>query len=111
MAKIKKFYIDDIAAKTQAMLQRAAKKHASINAFCIFVEGNHFYAITPNYENEMHKQRETRRLMNILIEKPELCKAFAEFVVPPARFFEREAKKAAKKAAEQQKITPLHPSK
>ena len=47
MAKIKKIYIDDIAALTQAMLERASKKHKSITAYCIFVEGDHFHVLKP----------------------------------------------------------------
>ena len=97
MAKIKKIYIDDIAALTQAMLERASKKHKSITAYCIFVEGDHFHVLTPEYENDKEKQKATRKLMDILITYPDICNQFASFVVPPAKFFEREAKKAAKK--------------
>ena len=33
--------------------------------------------------------------MNILIERPDICDRFAEFVMAPARFHERQAKKQA----------------
>ena len=97
MAKLQKIYIDGIANLTQAMLERAAKKHKSVNAYCIFVEGDHFHALIPEYENEKEKEKETRKLMNILVQRPDICDAFAKFVVPPARFHERQAKKAQKK--------------
>lgn len=97
MAKLKKIYIDDIAKLTQAMLERASKKHKSVNAYCIFVEGDHFHALVPEYENEKEKEKEIRKLMEILIQHSDICDAFAQFVVPPARFHEREAKKSATK--------------
>ena len=98
MAKdLKTIYIDEIARQTKTMLVRASKKHKSINAYCIFVEGDHFHALVPSYENEKERQKETRRLMDVLIQNERLCNAFAEFVCPPARFFEREAKKKNKK--------------
>ena len=97
MAEIKKFYIDDIAQLTQAMLERASKKHKSVNAYCIFVEGDHYHALIPEYESEKEKMKCTRQLMDILVQRPDICSAFAQFVVPPARFHEREAKKAAKR--------------
>ena len=97
MAKLQKIYIDDIANLTQAMLERASKKHKSINAYCIFVEGDHYHVIIPKYENEKVKEKETRKMMNVLIERPDICEAFAQFVVPPARFHERKAKKEAKR--------------
>ena len=94
MAKeLKKIYIDDISKQTQEMLERASKKHKSINAYCIFVEGDHYHALTPAYESEKERVRETRKLMNILIERPDICDKFAEFVMAPARYHEREAKK------------------
>lgn len=93
MAELKKIYIHDIAQQTQAMLERASKKHKSVNAYCIFVEGDHFHIILPEYENEAEEQKETRRIMTALIQNPEACKAFAKIVVPPARYFEREEKK------------------
>ena len=96
MAKIKKIYIDDIAKLTQAMLERASKKHKSINAYCIFVEGEYYHALIPEYENEKEKMKRTRQLMNILIQRPDICNAFAEFVVPPARYLKRNAEKATK---------------
>jgi len=98
MAEIKKFYIDDIAQLTQTMLERASKKHKSINAYCIFVEGDHFHVLIPEYESEKEKMKCTRQLMDILVQRPDICSAFAQFVVPPARFHERQAKKAAKRA-------------
>ncbi len=93
MAKLKKIYIDDIADLTQTMLERASKKHTSVNAYCIFVEGDHYHALIPEYESEKEKEKEIRRLMDILVQNPDICDAFAKFVVPPARFHEREAKK------------------
>ena len=97
MAKLQKIYIDDIANLTQAMLERASKKHKSINAYCIFVEGDHYHVLIPEYENEKVKEKETRKMMNVLIERPDICSAFAQFVVPPARVHERKAKKEAKR--------------
>lgn len=97
MAKeLKKIYIDNISKQTQEMLERASKKHKSITAYCIFVEGDHYHALTPEYESEKERMRETRKLMNVLIERPDICDKFAEFVMAPARFHEREAKKRAK---------------
>jgi hypothetical protein len=93
MAKLQKIYIDDIAEMTQTMLERASKKHKSINAYCIFVEGNHYHALIPEYENEKEKEKQIRKLMDILVQNPAICDAFAKFVVPPARFHERQAKK------------------
>jgi hypothetical protein len=93
MAKIQKIYIDDIAKLTQAMLERASKKHKSINAYCIFVEGDHYHVLIPKYESEKEKMKMNRQLMNILIQQPDICNAFAQFVVPPARYLEREEKK------------------
>lgn len=98
MAKIKKIYIDDIAKMTQAMLERASKKHKSINAYCIFVEGDYYHVLTPHYESKEAETRMTRKMMDVLISNKEICDAFAKFVMPPARYFEREAKKAAKEA-------------
>ena len=96
MAKeLKKIYIDDIAKQTQAMLERASKKHKSINAYCIFVEGDHYHALTPEYESEKERMKATRKLMNVLIERPDICDKFAEFVMAPARYHERQAKKKA----------------
>ena len=40
----------------------------------------------------------TRKMMDVLINNKVICDAFAKFVMPPARYFEREAKKAAKAA-------------
>lgn len=97
MAEIKKIYIDDIAELTQAMLERASSKHKSVNAYCIFVEGDHYHMLIPTYESEAEERKETRRMMHALLSNPEACKAFAKIVVPPARYFEREAKKASKK--------------
>ena len=94
MAKeLKKIYIDDIAAQTQTMLVRASKRHKSINAYCIFVEGDHFHVILPEYESEKEKKKATRLLMDVLVENKHICDAFAQFVVPPARYFERQARK------------------
>ena len=84
MAKLQKIYIDDIANLTQTMLERASKKHKSVNAYCIFVEGDHYHALIPEYESAKEKEKE--------IQNPEICDAFAKFVVPPARFHERNAK-------------------
>lgn len=97
MATIKKFYIDDIARQTQEMLERASQKHKSVNGFCIFIEGDHYHVIIPEYESEQEEDKQTRRLMKVLLDNPKICRAFAQFVVPPARFFEREAKKSATK--------------
>ena len=95
MAKeLKKIYIDDIASLTQAMLERASKKHKSINAYCIFVEGDHYHALTPEYESEKERMKAVKKLMNALIQRPDLSEKFAEIVMAPARFHEREAKKA-----------------
>ena len=97
MAKeLKTIYIDEIARQTNTMIERAHKKHKSFNAYCIFVEGDHWHALVPNYKNEKERQKETRRLMDVLIQNERLCNAFAEFVCPPARFFERKAKKEQK---------------
>ena len=97
MAKqLKKIYINDIAKMTQAMLERASKKHKSIISYCIFIEGDHWHALTPKYESEREEKYAMQRLMSILVHNPELCKSFAQFVVPPARYHEREAKKARK---------------
>ena len=96
MAKIKKILIDDIAKMTQAMLERASKKHKSVNAYCIFVEGAHYHVLAPQYESKEEETRKTRIMMDVLISNKEICDAFAKFVLPPARYFEREAKKAAK---------------
>ncbi len=98
MAKIKKILIDDIAKLTQAMLERASKKHKSINAYCFFMEGDHYHVLTPHYESKEAETRMTRKMMDVLIQNKEICDAFAKFVMPPARYFEREAKKAAKAA-------------
>ena len=98
MAKIKKILIDDIANMTQAMLERAIKKHKSINAYCIFVEGDYYHVLTPHYESKEAETRMTRKMMDVLIQNKEICDAFAKFVMPPARYFEREEKKAAKAA-------------
>ena len=98
MAKIKKILIDDIAKLTQAMLERASKKHKSVNAYCIFVEGDHYHVLAPHYESEEEETRVTRKMMDVLISNKEICDAFAKFVMPPARYFEREEKKAAKAA-------------
>ena len=96
MAKeLKKIYIDDISKQTQEMLERASKKHKSITAYCIFVEGDHYHALTPEYESEKERIKATRKLMNVLIQRPDICDKFAEFVMAPARFHEREAKKQA----------------
>ena len=97
MAKeLKTIYIDEIARQTNSMIERALKKHKSINAYCIFVEGDHWHALVPNYKNEKERQKETRRLMDVLIQNERLCNAFAEFVCPLARFFERKTKKEQK---------------
>lgn len=93
MAEIKKIYIDDIANLTQAMLERASKKHKSVNAYCIFIEGDHYHFLIPTYESKKEERKETRRIMNALLTDPEACEAFAKIVVPPARYFERQAKK------------------
>ena len=94
MAKeLKKIYIDDISKQTQEMLERASKKHKSVTAYCIFVEGDRYHALTPAYESEKERVRATRKLMNVLIERPDICDKFAEFVMAPARYHEREAKK------------------
>ena len=94
MAKeLKNIYINDIAKLTQAMLERASKKHKSVNAYCIFVEGDYYHTILPVYESKKMRERETKKLMNVLIERPDICDRFAEFVMAPARFHEREAKK------------------
>ena len=98
MAKIKKILIDDIAKLTQAMLERASKKHKSVNAYCIFVEGDYYHVLTPHYESKEAETRMTRKMMAVLIQNKEICDAFAKFVMPPARYFEREEKKAAKAA-------------
>ena len=96
MAKIQNFQIDDIANLTQAMLERASKKHKSVNAYCIFVEGDHYHLLVPTYENEAEEMKEIRRIINVFVENPDACKAFAKIIVPPARFHERQAKKARK---------------
>lgn len=96
MAKIKKILIDDIAKLTQAMLERASKKHKSVNAYCIFTEGDHYHVLAPLYKSKAEETRMTRKMMDVLISNKEICDAFAKFVLPPARYFEREAKKAAK---------------
>lgn len=96
MAKIKKILIDDIAKLTQAMLERASKKHKSVNAYCIFIEGDHYHVLAPHYESKEEETRVTRKMMDVLISNKEICDAFAKFVMPPARYFEREEKKAAK---------------
>ncbi len=93
MAEIKKIYIDDIAKMTQAMLERACKKHKSIKAYCVFVEGDHYHVLIPTYKSEAEERKETRRMMGVFLSDPEACKAFAKIVVPPARYFEREEKK------------------
>ena len=98
MAKIKEFLIDKIANMTQAMLERASKKHKSVNAYCIFVEGDYYHVLAPHYESEEEETRVTRKMMDVLISNKEICDAFAKFVMPPARYFEREEKKAAKAA-------------
>lgn len=96
MAKeLKKIYIDDISKQTQEMLERASKKHKSINAYCIFVEGDYYHALTPEYESEKERDKMTKKLMSILIQRPDICDKFAEFVMAPARYHEREAKKQA----------------
>ena len=57
MAKqLKKIYITDIAKMTQAMVERASKKHKSIIAYCIFIEGDHWHALTPEYESEREEK-------------------------------------------------------
>ena len=96
MAKLKKIYIDEIAAQTQAMLERASKKHKSITAYCLFLEGDHYHVLLPEYESPKEEEKAIRNIMEILLQRPEICKEFAKFVCPPARYFEREAKKAAK---------------
>ena len=94
MAKeLKNIYINDIAKLTQAMLERASKKHKSITAYCIFIEGDYYHTLTPVYESEKERDKMTKKLMNILIERPDICDKFAEFVMAPARYHEREAKK------------------
>ena len=98
MAKIKKILIDDIANMTQAMLERAIKKHKSINAYCIFVEGDYYHVLTPHYESKEEETRVTRKMMDVLIQNKEICDAFAKFVMPPARYYERKEKKATKAA-------------
>ena len=98
MAKIKEFLIDKIANMTQAMLERASKKHKSGNAYCIFVEGDYYHVHAPHYESEEEETRVTRKMMDVLISNKEICDAFAKFVMPPVRYFEREEKKAAKAA-------------
>lgn len=96
MAEIKKIYIDDIAKKTQAMLQRAVKKHKSVNAYCIFVEGDYYHVLVPTYVNEDEEQKAIRKMIDAFISCPEGCKAFAKIVIPPARYFERQEKKQRK---------------
>ena len=91
--ELKTIYTKDIAEMTQVLLERATKKHKSIYAYCIFAEGDYFYAITPEYESEKEKMKAMKKLMNALIQRPDLCEKFAEFVTAPARFHEREAKK------------------
>ena len=106
MAKqLKKIYINDIAKMTQAMLERASKKHKSIIAYCIFIEGDHYHALIPEYENEKEEMYAIRRLSNILVNNPEICKSFAQFVVPSARYHEREAKKARLKPRDNKEIS------
>ena len=96
MAELKKIYIDDIANLTKAMLENASKKHKSVIGYCIFVEGDHYCVLTPEYENEKEEDKTIRKLIHILVQRPDICEKFAQFVLPPARFHEREAKKAAK---------------
>ena len=96
MKKTEKIFIDNIAHLTQAMLERASEKHKSVNAYCIFTEGDHYHVLIPQYESEEEETRMTRKMMDVLINNKEICDAFAKFVMPPARYFEREAKKAAK---------------
>lgn len=93
MAKIEKFYIDEIAQVTKATLNHASKKHKSINAYCIFVEGDHFHILMPAYKNEAEEQKGVQKMISALVAAPEACKAFAKFVVPTARYFERKEKK------------------
>lgn len=93
MVEFKKYYIDDIATLTKAMIEGASKKHKSFNAYCIFVEGDRYHMIVPTYESGAQERKETRRMMSALLADPEACEAFAKIVVPPARYFERQAKK------------------
>ena len=96
MAELKKIYINDIANLTKAMLENASKKHKSVIGYCIFVEGDHYCVLTPEYENEKEEDKTIRKLIHILVQRPDICEKFAQFVLPPARLHEREAKKAAK---------------
>ena len=96
MSELKKYYIDEIAADLTQKLIAARKKHHSINCYCILVEGDRFHALVPKYVNEKEKLRETRRFMELFVDNPDCCARFAEIIVPPARFHEREAKKKQK---------------
>ena len=96
MAELKKIYIDDIANLTKAMLENASKKHKSVIGYCIFVEGDHYYVLAPEYESDKERDKTIRKLIHILVERPDICEKFAQFVLPPARLHEREAKKTAK---------------
>lgn len=105
MAELKKIYITDIAKSTQTMLEKASKKHKSIVAYCIFIEGDHYHVLTPEYENDKEQDKTLRKLINILVERPDICERFAQFVVPPAKFHKREAKKCTRKRNENGSIT------
>jgi TnpA family transposase len=93
MAKIKTYYIDEIAKLTQAKLERASKVHETVNAYCIFIEGDHYHILLPHYQSEAEEDRRIREILNVLVSNPEACKAFAKIIVPPYRFFERQEKK------------------
>ena len=98
MSELKKIYIKDLANELVENLQKVSKKHKSINCYAIFVEGDHFCAIYPEYESEKEQERVTRKFMDYFLQNKQACDKFAEIVVPPARFFEREVKKAIREA-------------
>ena len=96
MPKIKHFFIHDIAKDLQVKLQKASKKHRSVCAFAIFIEGDEYHAVVPEFDNEKEKKRDICMLIRVLGHNKDLCHEFSQFVVPPARFHKREEKKARK---------------
>ena len=96
MPNIKKIFTQEIADELRENLKKATRKHKSICAFAIFIEGNNYFAVVPEYDNDEQKKRDIRRLMFVLVQNKDLCDRFAQFVVPPARLHERNEKNARK---------------